>query len=215
MARGTGPLFSLEATGSIGDALTYGKRGRANVIKRKSQPANPRTIAQIQARAAIAAASELWRLATDADKESWAELAAQREITKFNAFTSYIRQGLLNGQGPRLNLTTGTGPDTLGFNLTDLAQYGNNIRLDYEWGVGGTEGQTFLITGKPDVGGSTPASEHTVVVHYVTALDEAVAFAHDYINDLPDGDYRLGIISVGTDGSLGEHANFGLFTKPL
>lgn len=214
MARGTGPLFSLEASGSVGDALTYGKRGRANVIKRKAKPSNPRTLPQIQSRAAIAAATSLWNTMSDADKQTWEQPATQAGITLYNAFVSYQLNALKANQGPRVNRTGGSAPGTSIYDTLGLDVLQTSIKFEFSFIVGPAEGDIYLITLKPDVGGATPTSENTVIVHQATADEESVGLISTILEHVPDGEYRLGLMQVGTDGTFGALNNLGLFTKP-
>lgn len=214
MARGTGPLFSLEATGSVGDALTYGKRGRANVIKRKANPSNPRTLPQIQSRAAIAAATELWNTMTDADKQTWEEPATQAGITLYNAFVSYQLKALKANQGPKVNRTGGSAPGTSLYDSLGLDVLETSIKFRFIFALGPAAGDIYLVTLKPDVGGATPTSENTVILHQASAGDAGAAEFSVILEHVPDGEYRLGLMQVGTNGEFGELNNLGLFTKP-
>ena len=54
MAKVTGPLMSMEASGTYGDTLTFRKRKGVNVVGIRSNPSNPKTTDQMHARAIFA-----------------------------------------------------------------------------------------------------------------------------------------------------------------
>lgn len=54
MAKVTGPLMSMEASGTFGDTLTFRKRKGVNVVGVRSNPSNPQTTDQMHARAIFA-----------------------------------------------------------------------------------------------------------------------------------------------------------------
>jgi hypothetical protein len=50
MAKVTGPLMSMEASGTFGKTLTFGNRLGANVVRKRVVPSNPRNAGQTAAR---------------------------------------------------------------------------------------------------------------------------------------------------------------------
>lgn len=59
MAKTSGPLLSLSASGSVGNALTYKTWKGINVCSIKSQPSNPKTTGQMLGRAFFAAGGKI------------------------------------------------------------------------------------------------------------------------------------------------------------
>lgn len=89
MARVTGPLGSQQASGTVANLLTYATTNGRQYVKRKSQPTDARTPDQLTARLVLAFLAQSWKNAvTDADKATWAALAAQTNVTLPNAFTA-------------------------------------------------------------------------------------------------------------------------------
>jgi len=210
MARGTGPLFSLEATGSIGDALTYGKRGRANVIKRKSKPANPRTLAQIQSRAAIAATSALWRNITSSEQESWRTIAESREITLFNAFASYASANRANNLAPQMTPSGSAEPGLLFYDSADITAISHGLRIYISFATNPNEGETSIITLSTVSSADSLLPKNAVLIHRNTAQDFANSALTLFLNDMPTGSYYLSFLQGGQNGEIGITQEFGL-----
>jgi|OM-RGC.v1.019198871 hypothetical protein len=62
MAKVKGPLFSMEASGAYGDALVFGRRKGANVVRQLVTPANPQTAGQMASRNRVSALGEIQRV---------------------------------------------------------------------------------------------------------------------------------------------------------
>lgn len=203
MARGTGPLFSLEATGSIGDALTYGKRGKANVIKRKAKPANPRTMSQIHSRTAIAAGNAVWRTLTDEQKELWKTEGEARQITGFNAQTSHQRQQLLANLGIQPVPNAGSAPGSVTFGGGGAT--GGKARVDWDllFAVGPTEGEWYLFCLVENSVTKKDLPQFAVLAYQITAIDEAISEIHVFADKIPAGTWAASYIQCGTNGELG------------
>lgn len=86
MAKLIGPLFSVDARGSVGDALTYAKVGKTNYAKRYTRPTNPQTAAQTAHRLGIGFISSLWKTLTVEQKATWNQLADQLQLPPYHAF---------------------------------------------------------------------------------------------------------------------------------
>jgi len=90
MAKVTGPLFSLSASGQIAKTLVFMNWKGLDDVRKYVIPANPNTAAQQAQRAHITAALALWHV-TDwiaADLTAWNLLATTlgRVMSGFNAF---------------------------------------------------------------------------------------------------------------------------------
>lgn len=86
MARTTGPLFSMSAQGTVGDALTFQSWKGRNTTRQRPIPANPKTLPQQLAREGMKSLNLLWSVIDQTDRHTWAALAEQRQITAYNAF---------------------------------------------------------------------------------------------------------------------------------
>jgi len=86
MARVTGPLMSVDASGTLAGALTFAKwRGR-NYVRRHAVPSNPRTPAQVTARAIVAFLGAQWKSLSAGDQGSWLLPADAKKISPFNQY---------------------------------------------------------------------------------------------------------------------------------
>ena len=86
MAKLIGPLMSIDARGSVGDALTYAKIGKTNYAKQYTVPRNPKSAAQTAHRLGIGFISSLWKTLTVEQKATWNALADQLQLPPYHAF---------------------------------------------------------------------------------------------------------------------------------
>lgn len=104
MAKVTGPLLSLGASGKIADTLVFGSWKGLRVARSYVVPANPNTAAQSTQRGHMTAAVAAWHSATAPvldgdDKEAWGRYAGVLgPMSGFNAFCrSYINEEVAGG----------------------------------------------------------------------------------------------------------------------
>ena len=94
MARVTGPLLSLDASGTVYKTVTFAKWKGRNYCRQWFKPANPRTAAQIAQRALFTAAVASWHETPAEIQAQWDETARIFYISGFNYFVQqYILQG--------------------------------------------------------------------------------------------------------------------------
>lgn len=89
MAKPKNPLLSLCAQGTIGDALTFQKRGRGTIARKMPIPANPRSLAQTYHRWLYEDYAYLWRQQSEATKQEYRSEGAKRHLTGFSHWMSY------------------------------------------------------------------------------------------------------------------------------
>lgn len=89
MAGVKGPLFSLDASGSIGDAIVFSKWKGRNYVRRHAIPSNPKSVGQVSVRAMMKFLSQYWDSLSDGDKADWETRAAATDISPFNAYVGY------------------------------------------------------------------------------------------------------------------------------
>ena len=107
MAKATGPLFSLDARGSIGKAIVYSIWKGINYVRRHVVPENPKTADQIVVRTVMADGSLKWKDGTiDApSKALWDTFAEGKPFSGFNAYMkAYFTDNL--DEGPPLAVVT-------------------------------------------------------------------------------------------------------------
>lgn len=95
MARVKGPLFSMDARGSIGKTLVFSIWKGINYVRRHSIPSNPKSAAQVSFRSMMTFLSQIWDGLSAANKATWDTRADSLGISAFNAFVGW-NQGLWN-----------------------------------------------------------------------------------------------------------------------
>lgn len=89
MARTTGPLFSLDASGSVGGALTFSRWKGRSYVRRLVIPSNPKSGAQVGRRAMLSWISKAWAALSTGEKAGWQTLAEEINCAPFNAYVKY------------------------------------------------------------------------------------------------------------------------------
>ncbi len=89
MAVVKGPLFSLDASGTVGGSIVFGKWKGRNYVRRHAIPANPESVGQVSVRSMLRFLTQYWDSLTDAEKATWDVRAAATDISPFNAYVSY------------------------------------------------------------------------------------------------------------------------------
>lgn len=88
MARVSGPLMSVGASGTFAKTLTYATwKGRA-YVRQRVIPANPKTALQTGIRAMFAYVAALWQSLGAPAKATWDAEATAKGISPFNAYAS-------------------------------------------------------------------------------------------------------------------------------
>lgn len=101
MAQTTGPLFSITAKGTIGNALTFQTWKGKTTTRKKPDPHNVDSLAQRIGRAGVTIANALWSDLANAEKEAWQSQAQARNITPYNAQVSDALARKANNQAPQ------------------------------------------------------------------------------------------------------------------
>jgi len=86
MVKTYAPLFSLDASGSIGGAITYSKWKGRNYARQRVIPANPKSVLQVSTRAMMRFLSQAWVDIGSTPKGSWDAAAAATNVSPFNAY---------------------------------------------------------------------------------------------------------------------------------
>lgn len=206
MARVTGPLMSFDASGTIAGSIVFAKwRGR-NYVRRHAVPANPRSQAQLCARAIMGFLANDWKNLTDEIKATWAAGADALKISPFNYFAKINARNWRDMMAPSQSypgarIQTPVGND----GLTALVS-GRQVTLTCEltattdaWGIAITRS---LVTEEND----TIAS--TIGIVKVTAgtlyfTDGPLSPDTYYYNFIPfTEDGKLGVAGVEDDATV-------------
>ena len=89
MARVTGPLFSLEASGTIAKTATFAKWKGRQYVRQRVVPSNPRTAGQVAVRAALTFLAQVWKLISPINQATWDVAAKQASVSPFNAYLAF------------------------------------------------------------------------------------------------------------------------------
>jgi hypothetical protein len=92
LTRVTGPLFSLTASGTIGDIITYSRWKGLPYVRTRVIPNNPQTASQVSVRDTLTAGVSSWRDEAStpaASRLSWDYYASGTGMSGFNR---YIKQ---------------------------------------------------------------------------------------------------------------------------
>lgn len=88
MAKVTGPLHSLTASGSIGGTLTMLRQLSRNIARKKSKPGGAPSATQVARRAYYRQASADWMALSPAQKATWKTTGDAVQISPYNAYMS-------------------------------------------------------------------------------------------------------------------------------
>ena len=92
MAKVTGPLFSMSASGTIGDAVTYGTWKGQPWARVWFTPENPQTQLQINVRKALSLCVEYWQSQDQGVKDTWETFA---EGTAMSGYNQFVKRSML------------------------------------------------------------------------------------------------------------------------
>lgn len=172
MVKVYGPMMSLDASGTIGKAITFSKWKGRNYARERVIPANPKSGAQTGRRAMFKFLTQAWDALTDGDKATWQPLADQLVALTFNAYVAEGMEGWHNFLTPAMATPAtriGTPSDNA---LTAAVWEENRIKLSL---AGSALGDAWGIVIFAKEGGAvTPAVGNAIV----TDPDTTIA-AHD------------------------------------
>lgn len=113
MVRTYGPLFSLDASGTMAKAITFSKWKGRNYVRQRVIPANPKSGGQIGIRAMFKFLSQTWTGLTAGNKATWEDRAKTAVVSPFNAFMGFNQARWRDFNGPTIEhppTETGTAP---------------------------------------------------------------------------------------------------------
>lgn len=94
------PAMSLDATGTVADAMTFSKWKGRNYLRKRSAPSNPKTGLQVGIRSMFGFLTANWDAITTTRKATWSTLAQARNISNFNAYVASNVQRWKRFQAP-------------------------------------------------------------------------------------------------------------------
>lgn len=173
MVKVYGPMMSLDASGTLADAITFSKWKGRNYVRERVIPSNPQSGAQVGRRALWTFLTQNWAGLTAGQQSSWQVLADEIVASRFNAYLRDNMQHWHNYIPPTADAgraEAGIGSDRV---LSAAAWEQNRIKIsstattaNQQWGM--------VIYGSL----TTPITEavgNTIIV----VADDDIA-AHDY-----------------------------------
>ena len=91
MARVKAPLFSLDASGQLGEAIVYSKWKGREYVREYTIPQNPQSTTQVNVRLAWEKLVASWQGETPTYQTTWDTFANQFKMSGFN---QYIGRGM-------------------------------------------------------------------------------------------------------------------------
>jgi hypothetical protein len=175
MVKVHGPMMSLDASGTLANAVTYSKWKGRNYVRERVIPSNPKTGPQVGRRAMFTFLSQYWQYLGAADKATWQDVADELVALTFNAYVSKNMEGWHNFLSPGYlwpidrNDTAGTvGPDLTATWEENRILFTVDINtLNQNWGV--------IIHASLTTGFDTAVSNAIIVIP-ATAVQQFTAY---------------------------------------
>jgi len=116
MVKVWAPALSLDASGTLADALTFSKWKGRNYVRERVIPANPKSGPQVGVRAMFKFLAQIWDGLDAADKATWLARSKIINASTFNAFMQFNQQRWRDFNTPTQAsppALTSTAPDAL------------------------------------------------------------------------------------------------------
>jgi hypothetical protein len=85
----TGPMMSIDASGSFGGVLVASKWKGRNYMRQLVKPSNPKSPGQVANRSMMKFLSQNWAALDDGTKAAWETMAEISKVSPFNAYTKF------------------------------------------------------------------------------------------------------------------------------
>jgi hypothetical protein len=197
MVKLNGPMFSIDASGKLADAIVFSKWKGRNYARSLVTPSNPQSGGQVGMRRMLRFLSQDWTTFPTAQQNSWDDRADDNVISNFNAMMGYNLARWRNFSGPSRDdpagevgtvqtlaneaATAGVRQITIDFDVTAAAQ---------GWGVA--------------VFRSTTLGFSTAFTNFVQGVKAAAAASYSWVDTpLAAGTYYYNFRAFTMDGVLG------------
>jgi len=91
MARVKGPLFSLEASGSVAETIVYSKWKGRQYVRQHTIPLNPQSALQINVRTAMTLLVAYWQTLAQGVKDLY---IAEGKKFNYSGFNYFVKRGM-------------------------------------------------------------------------------------------------------------------------
>jgi len=195
MVKVYGPMMSLDASGTLGDAITFSKWKGRNYVRERVIPSNPKSGAQTGRRSLFKFLAQAWAALDSADQATYQPLADELVASPFNAYVSLNMKDWHNFLAPSQTLLRPRANTPSDNALTAAAWEENRIKLSISGSALG-DAWGILIFAK-EAGAVTPAVGNAIIA----ALDDTIA-AHDLFWTPPTvATWHFNSIAFADDGA--------------
>lgn len=179
MVKVWAPMMSLDASGTLGNAITFSKWKGRNYVRERVIPSNPKSGAQIGRRAMFGFLTQYWGILPTVSKATWQPLADQLVVSRFNAFISANMERWHNFLAPSFGADP-PGVDTPSDNVLTAAVWEENrIKISVA-GAALNDAFGLIIYGSL----TTPITE--AVGNCILVERDLTIAAHDYFWTPPE-----------------------------
>jgi len=194
MAKVTGPLMSLSASGTVANTIVFSTWKGRPYVREHVVPHNPKTAGQIGVRANFAGCVALYKALSDGNKALWTAQGKITSTTGLNAMIKVAQKNLEMAKGipdiPDPVPATVPGPPAIGLSPSVA---GKQVTLEWMQGSGGTP-YTFMLH-------RSKSAQFTPVPSNLIGLYSGNT---EQANDTPGvGTWHYLLVAGGTDGQLG------------
>jgi len=195
MARVTGPLMSFDASGTIASAAVFSKwRGR-NYVRRHAVPNNPRTAAQLAARAIVKFLGSEWAGLSAPNKATWLAGGDARKISAFNQFISINARNWRDLLAPSKGYPAARALSAAEVDNINAVTSGRQIKVSGT--TDGTANVWAVVVGRSLLTGEADSIAAAV------AIVLAPAGAWEFVDGpLDPGTYYYQAMAISTDGKI-------------
>ena len=196
MVKLSGPMFALDASGTIGGTVTFSKWKGRNYARERVIPANPKSGAQIGRRGMFKFLTQAWASLAAVDQATWQDLADQLIASPLNAFIADNMNNWHNFLAPSQasdRVGAGNGSDrTLGAAIWEE----NRIKL--ETSATSAEDQWGIVYFAKLAGAVTPAVGNAILVE----LDLDILDRDTYWTPPSLGTWHFNSMTFSNDGLI-------------
>ena len=197
MALTTGPLMSLDASGSIAGTLVFSKWKGRNYVRQLVTPSNPKSAKQVSVRAMFGFLAQEWATLSAGLQATWQALADATTISPFNAYVSNNQARYAAGLSPGQSYPVSE-LDLAGVINVPTGQGGVREAL-IQWGLSTVNQNWGAQVHRSKTGGFTPSLSTCVGV--VPDNDTGVTTFTD--TPVEPGSYFYRVIPFSADGKTG------------
>jgi len=206
MVRLKAPLFSMEASGTIGNAIVFSKWKGRDYARRHTVPANPRSGLQVGIRSVFAFVSQNFINLDPLHLSAWQEIAEGQALTPLNA---YIRDAVSRARmnlGWRADPAGDAGDEAAAPSAVESAAFLRSIRIDFTSAAANGTPPADYCCAIHRVEGATFAEEDVDISNLVGVVPTPLpSVAHQFTDvGLTTGQaYSYRLYHVAADGGLG------------